>query len=199
MGITQISWDRLNTLLGERWEVRNGLKMLELGSQNMYTNAFHGKMAFAKHVFLAQGVDHTSIDLNGDGGSERLDLGTDLADVRGGWAGHFDVVTDYGTAEHVKDLHACLANVRNFCRPGGLMFHENPKVGNWPGHGFHYFTEDFWAKLCQACGDTLVDVGEHAAMGNTTDGWNIHCVIEKGHGIRFPDRDTFSRFDLHAS
>lgn len=199
MGVTQISWDRLHHFIGMEGLSWKGLKMLELGSQNMYTNALNGQMRFAKESLEALGVEHTSVDVNEEGGSLVMDLSVDQTENFSDWMGKFDVVTDYGTSEHVRGLYQCLRNVRFFCRPGGLMIHENPKTGNWPGHGFHYRTEEFWRQVAYMNRDTVVDVGEHPAMGNTTDGWNIHCVLRRGDTPGFVPEKDFKQTDLHTS
>ena len=51
-----------------------------------------------------------------------------------------------------------------------MIISENPKVNNWHGHGFHYLTKEFYTELCKVAGYELIEVGEHAAMGNVTDG-----------------------------
>jgi hypothetical protein len=94
---------------------------------------------------------------------------------------------DAGTSEHVgtngkhdiKAIYNCWKNKHNLVKVGGFIVSENPKTGNWPGHGFNYYTTDFY-KLLAGFGDySLIDLGEHPAMGNTTDGWNVYCVMQK--------------------
>jgi hypothetical protein len=33
--------------------------------------------------------------------------------------------------------------------------------------------------LAAICEYSLIDLGEHPAVGNTTDGWNVYCVLQK--------------------
>jgi hypothetical protein len=145
--------------------------MLELGSQNTYFDC--EPMGVAKDYYTNQGFEHHSIDANGEYGSLAKDL-SQLHDL-----GTYDLVTDFGTSEHVPDFYMCWLNKHNACKVGGLIISENPKVDNWHGHGYHYLTKEFYIELAKATGYELVEVGEHPAMGNVTDGWNVYGVLRK--------------------
>jgi hypothetical protein len=101
-----------------------------------------------------------------------------------------DIVTDFGTSEHVSNYYNCWLNKHNGCKVGGLIISENPKVNNWHGHGFHYLTKEFYTELCKVAGYELIEVGEHAAMGNVTDGWNVYGVLRKVSDV-FPSQSEF--------
>lgn len=168
----------------------NAKTMLELGSQNTY---FDSKpMGVAKDYYQSQGFEHVSVDLNAEYGSIAKDL-SQLHDL-----GTYDLVTDFGTSEHVSDFYMCWLNKHKACKVGGLIISENPKIGNWHGHGFHYLTKEFYIELCKAAGYELVEVGEHAAMGNVTDGWNVYCVLRKTKA-RFMGRDAFEALPYESS
>jgi len=117
--------------------------------------------------------------------------------------GEFDIITNWGTTEHVaphqgKGLYEAFKNVHDACKVGGLMFHENPKTRNWPGHGDHYMTESFYTKLARSCGYFILQLGDNAAMGNITDGWNIHCVLKKKEGSKFISKEQFNKLDFRT-
>jgi hypothetical protein len=160
----------------------NAKTMLELGSQNTYFNS--EPMGIAKDYYTKQGFEHHSIDANGEYGCKVADLSTvlELAQV--------DIVTDFGTSEHVSNYYNCWLNKHNGCKIGGLIISENPKVNNWHGHGFHYLTKEFYTELCKVAGYELIEVGEHAAMGNVTDGWNVYGVLRKISDV-FPSGKDF--------
>ena len=149
----------------------NAKTMLELGSQNTYFDS--QAMGVAKPYYQSQGFEHVSVDLNAEYGSIAKDL-SQLHDL-----GQFDLVTDFGTSEHVPDFYMCWLNKHKACKIGGLIISENPKVDNWHGHGYHYVTKDFYIELAKVAGYEIVELGEHAAMGNVTDGWNVYCVLRK--------------------
>lgn len=192
MGITGFSF----SLLEKHGATKAGLKMLELGDQNIYFGPEYGK--FAKPLFIKLGLEHTSLDLSShEGGAVEFDLSkpSENKDLKN----KFDVVTNFGTSEHISSLYNCLKNIHEFCKKGGLIFHENPKTGNWPGHGFHYFTEKFYLELADKMEYKILEIGEHPAMGNQIDGWNIFCVLQKSKSTKFISEEEFNLFDFRKS
>lgn len=167
MGITDLSLLRINRYL------KPNDSILIIGCQNLY-NA-ENYMQVAQPYF--QGLGHTvrSIDILGCNGSEIADLREPLE------LGQFDMVNDCGSKEHIDGpLYIPFRNIHNACKVGGVMIHENPMTGNWPGHGQHYFTEAFYTALAEACGYDVFELCSETAMGNTTDGWNISTALRKG-------------------
>lgn len=178
MGVTKHTFDLINRY------AKPGDTMLELGSQNIYFGDHYGR--FAKDMFEAMGIKHTSVDLNGEGGCLVKDLTKPLE------LGEFDIITNAGTSEHTNDLYACYKNMWDACKEGGYIISENPKTGNWPGHGNYYLTVGFYLGMC----GELMEYGEHPAMGNTTDGWNVYGVIKKqGEFMSREDFETLEYFD----
>lgn len=103
-----------------------------------------------------------------------------------------DILTDFGTIEHVKSLYHALKNSFDLVKTGGLFIHSNPKTNGYaPGHGYHYFCEEFWGEYCKASGMELVEVGEHPAEDNKETGWEIFAVIRKSKGAKFPTKKVF--------
>lgn len=179
MGVTQISLDRITPYL------KTGMRMLELGAQNLYDNNHYGWIA--KDYFETLFIEHTSIDINQHQKCEYADL-RELLPYR-----DFNIVTDYGTCEHIDgSLYVPYLNIHNACKPGGIMIHENPKTGNWPKHGYHYFTEGFYTALAKACGYEILELTSEASMGNDIDGWNVSCVMRKGDG-EFISEEQFNK------
>ena len=169
----------------------NAKTMLEFGSQNTYFDS--EPMGVAKDYYTKQGFDHYSLDANGEYGSEVVDLSTDL-----GLLAQADIVTDFGTSEHVLNYYNCWLNKHNGCKIGGLIISENPKVGNWPNHGLHYLTKEFYTELSKVAGYEIIELGEHPAMGNITDGWNVYCVLRKV-SDKFPAAETFYRLPFEST
>ena len=166
MGLTGFSFELLKKYL------KDGDSILELGEQTIYFGDDYGKSA--KPMFEKMGHKHTSIDANGQNGSLDYDLSVKH------YFDEFDIITDFGTSEHVREsLYNCWWNKHQACKIGGIIVSENPKTGNWAGHGQWYYTQDFYKNFAKALGYGIMELGEHPAMHNTTDGWNIYCVLKK--------------------
>jgi hypothetical protein len=188
MGITQKSLDRLVNYIG------NGDVMLELGAQNMYDNNHYGQIA--GDVFKAKGIVHYSIDIIEHQGAEKVDLREPYDFTPNGMKAA--IVTNYGTLEHVDgSLYQPLLNIHNAGYERAFMVHENPKTGNWPGHGQHYFTKEFWIELSKASNYELLEVSEEPAMGNDVDGWNICAVLRKTTDSKFISEEQFNNIYNH--
>jgi hypothetical protein len=168
--------------------------MMELGNQQMYFHASVPEGSPAKAFFAARGVRHTSVDLNGELGAVPLDL-SQIVDEPD-WTGAFDVVTDFGTSEHIgpglPTLYACRANCHNWCRAGGVMLFVNPKTGNWPGHGYHYFTVKHYEALAASAGYRLLESSEHPTLGDRPDDWMIHAALLKPINSPFISLEEFT-------
>lgn len=167
-----------------------GGKVCELGAQNMYDKYYPNGSPYADGFYKARGAEaYACIDLSGENGAFKQDLSKPV-DIEG----QFDLVTNFGTSEHIADLYNCFKNIHTLAKEGGIVICENPKTGNWPGHGFHYMTEAFYIDLAKACGYEILELGEHPATGNTIDGWNIYCVFRKGQG-KFISKAKFDKLD----
>lgn len=127
-----------------------GISWLELGNQ---TNRVRCRPA--KEVYAGRGVEvHVSIDLNAKDGALPLDLDEPLPEH---FDGVFDVVTNYGTAEHVNNQYQVFKTIHDSCRRGGLMIHGFPLQGTFLGHCRYYYPEEFVKKLAGYCMYNVVD------------------------------------------
>lgn len=182
MGITQKSVDRITKYIG------NGDVMLELGAQNMYDNENYGQIA--ANYFKKLGIIHHSIDIIEHQGAEKVDLRQPYEFSLSGYKA--GIVTNYGTLEHVDgSLYQPLLNIHNAGYERAFMIHENPRFDNWPLHGQHYFTKDFWIGLAEACNYDVLEVSEEAAMSNEVDGWNVCAVLRKSADSKFITEEQF--------
>jgi len=174
--------------------------VLELGAQNFYQN--YGPVrygTYADNYYRIKGVqDYKCIDLNGENGALPLDLSIPHALPK------FDMVTDFGTSEHVavftpeeeslavdmkndtwknspvhltgmEALYNCWTTKYNAARI--LIVSANPATGHWPKHGHFYYTTDFYRVLASLTGMTPVYIGEHYAMGDYVTGKEVCCVL----------------------
>ena len=118
-----------------------GLKWCELGNQINYNNEA------AKKVYLSLGVEHISIDINGKDGALPINLDKP---VPAALLDKFDIITNYGTVEHINNQYQVFKNVHGICKENGLMIHIFPLKGHWPGHCRYYYSEIFVKGLADA-------------------------------------------------
>jgi len=80
----------------------------------------------AKKLYGWLGIkDYESIDSNGDFGAHVFDLNKDIRKTYK-YKEQFDLVTNFGTTEHVFDQHMCFKNIHNLTKSGGYMLHGVP-------------------------------------------------------------------------
>jgi SAM-dependent methyltransferase len=93
---------------------------------------------------------YRAIDLNGTEAAWKHDLNRPLP-----VAETFDVVTNFGTSEHVFDQAQLFRSIHALTRPGGLMLHAVPHQGG-PDHGFYNYHPTFFHDLAAANGYRVV-------------------------------------------
>ena len=200
MGVTSFDIPKLEKILRDY----HTSTVMELGAQNRYDQPSL-PAPYMRAWYDQHSVSYDSIDLSGEDGAWELDLAKDLGPVltAEGVPFYHDLVTDFGTSEHVgingkfswEAIYNCWKNKHNLLVVDGIMFSENPKTGNWPGHGFNYYSLAFYYGFCAITDYHILEVGEHAAMGNTTDGWNIYCIMQK-RSEKFPTFEEFQNLDI---
>lgn len=169
MGITQFSMNMIRQYGGEAKDIRH----LLVGCQNMYDNQHYGQIA--QKYYRELGQDVVSIDITGCQDSITHDLREPLEMDK------FDFISQHGTLEHVETregFYLAHKHLHDVLKMEGIIIHENPKAGNWKGHGNHYLTQDFYLDLAVLMDYNVLAIGEHPAMSNTKDGWNIYCVFQ---------------------
>jgi len=121
----------------------DGMKICELGDQRVkWSEHQSGK----KYLLAAGASEHISIDLNGQRGALKKDLGQPIDD----WKNYFDMVTNYGTAEHVKNgIYQCFKNIHNWVRVDGAMVHAGPPAKGCPWHSPYHYESWFFEKLAE--------------------------------------------------
>lgn len=193
MGVTAVDIEILEPLI-KMYDPRG---VIDLGAQNNYSQG--GLPApYMSDWWNAKRIDYYSIDMSGENNSINLDLSLDWE-----FKPDADFVMDFGTSEHVgkagafswEAIYNCWKNKHDLLRIGGLMINENPKTGNWPDHGFNYYTLEFYSQLCKMSGYVIEGIQQIPAMSNIIDGWNILCILRKL-SDKFPTLELFKRLDL---
>ncbi len=187
MGVTSKSIELIESILPVQ-------TVCELGAQNLYDKHYSAPK-WAQEWYESKGIEYQCIDINGENDAWMWDLSKKRDPVN-----EYDLVTDFGTSEHVgrkgthyeRGFYNCLRTKHLLCKDGGIIISENPKTGNWPKHGFQYYTQDFYLDLANSGAIEILDLGETAAMGNTKNGWNIYCVARKIGD--FPSFEKFKKF-----
>jgi hypothetical protein len=181
----------------------NGIWVVDLGSQNDYATIKHPAPYISEWYEEHWDARYACIDLNGENNAYQYDLAYPLP---GHPRNNNHLVVDAGTSEHVgidhkfswDGIYNCWLNKHNLLLIGGIMYNTNPKTGNWPLHGYNYYTKQFYHDLCANADYEILELGENPAMGNDIDGWEVYCILRKT-GERFPTLEQFKTFDLRQS
>jgi hypothetical protein len=192
MGIRKDALDRLEidaNLISQP----NNRSMLELGCQNIYASGFP-EGTIAQDYWKEIGLDITTWDILACNKAIVKDLRLIIPVEK-----KYDIVTNYGTLEHVEgtaaDLYTAFFNVHTHCKMGGLMFHEFPLVNHWPnneGHwGYHWWQTTWVKQFADECGYDIISHGIQYAMENYDTGGLIYCTLQKTEA-KFISLETFT-------
>lgn len=125
--------------------------LLELGDQT-FTNEcmeffkLKDSHRVVKNFCESLNKKHTSIDITGRNGSLPIDLNKEHLEI----SDKFDLVSNFGTTEHIEpDQYYPFKHIHDLCEVEGLMIHEVPVVGHWPGHCKFYYDEHFFDLLAK--------------------------------------------------
>ena len=205
MGIT-----KTDILLLEKYITPETKTVCELGSQNLYIDD-NPTPPFASKWYQDKGLEYHCIDLAGDNGAITYDLAYYIP-----FGFPFDLVTDFGTSEHVVQMdgmkkvsfhdghihsvypdgiksieagfYKCIMNKHFLLKVGGICISVNPKTGQWKGHGYSYYTKEFYTELCRIMEYELLELGEY--------GGQIFCIFRKVNDTEFMSEEEFSKLDI---
>lgn len=145
-------------------------EMFEFGDQAGMHGALDNQVS--KIYFENLGIKrYVSVDLNGQNGALKRDMTKAVKDL-----GKFDIVTNFGSIEHVEPLknqYKCFKNINTLCKVGGFMIHHLPPVGHWIEHSPAHYTQKFFEVLIKKNG-YLCHFYEHVDEIQL-----IGCVLQK--------------------
>lgn len=196
MGITRNSLDRLNRL----GLLNKSYNMLELGCQNIYDDTYGANYGMiAKDFFIQKNINHTSLDITGCQCSQKVDLREDISNNYD----KYDVITDYGTTEHIENFenggfYQAFKNIHTLCKVGGYMIHETPLTNHWHNHAFNYLNEDFYKILSADAGYKIIELNIEYAMGNYESGGLVCCALIKLFENDFVSKDKFQKYNVSS-
>jgi len=99
------------------------------------------------------GFDYRSLDLINGYNTTLLDLNLHPAPEE--LRGRFDLVTNFGTTEHLINQLLAMKTVHDLAKPGGAIYHDLPMSG-YLRHGYFLYTPVFFGDLAAANGYQIV-------------------------------------------
>ena len=131
----------------------HGQEICELGDQTLKLEGRNPpkERTLAKLYFDRLGFNHTSIDIKGKRGSVPLDLSKPITDER--YLNRFDILTNFGTSEHVDNQFECWRNIHNLVKSGGIFIHILPMTlteGENNKHCDYCYFPKFFANLSRS-------------------------------------------------
>ena len=123
------------------YEIWEGVTMCELGAQDLRRGGGL-ECEPSKDYFEKKGVLHTSLDIKPRHRCLIVDLSVPVNSVH-----EHDIVSNYGTSEHIFNQYQVFRNIHNFTRVGGAMVHCLPATPYWKKHGFYTYSEEYFKNL----------------------------------------------------
>lgn len=197
LGIAAI---KLNFELWQRGYFENIKSVMEMGSQELYirldalekliqvanvpnyrrenfknlANYPHGGRCPAKHFYKMLGVEnYSSIDMGGEFEAIPHDLNLPFEDSR--LYGSYDLVTDYGTCEHVFNTVEAYRTMHRLLKKQGLMV---VMQGVYGSNGFHYYDLSFFEGIAAANGYTIIYSSYYIVPETREDNYHIPLSLE---------------------
>lgn len=160
-----------------------GFAVCELGDQWVTYTLPH---RLAKEWYEAMGCGrYESIDANGRGS-----ITYDLNRKWHGKGGEFDLVTDFGTTEHIFNQAEVWRTIHTMTKVGGFIAFDKPTQG-YDDHGFFNVHETMLRDLAAANAWAVVNL----ERGKTTRGQLIRGVFRKTSATKFqaPQQGRYQR------
>jgi len=121
------------------------------GAAAVYDGQSARRDAQAPYYALFGVGQYSSADLDDDRATYKLDLNRTAEGLP-----RFDIVTDFGTAEHVYDIARVFETMHALLKPGGLALHVVPAFA-FPNHGFYTPNPNLFVEFARANDYRLVD------------------------------------------
>ena len=184
MGVALDTVDLLNIAFKELDMDFNEMKVCELGDQVLRrclrkSDGAYKPYGSCKGYIQSLGAEHISLDLNGKHGALKENLSKPIDK----WLGYFDLITNYGTIEHVgtagdmeSQYHAFM-NVHNFCRAKGVMTQLNPLVGYALTHCPYHYEPWCWHNLAKA--NNYKMIFNDIMVRSSKSAWNRAVLVKE--------------------
>jgi SAM-dependent methyltransferase len=139
--------DQVSTDGGKQTMLKQSLAQL-LAHPDPATFPFDIAKLFYRFVFDYE--RYAAVDLHGTSHALAYDLNEPLPMDE-----QFDIVTNFGTTEHVFNQYQAFKSIHERVKPGGYMMHSLPNQGCFD-HGFFNYHPTFFYDLAQANGYTVI-------------------------------------------
>lgn len=143
----------------------NADNILELGSQIYIKNRVNS--GYFKNIFSHYNI--TSLDITGENNSLRLDLSKPLIHDK-----KYDLITNFGTTEHVSNQYECWKNIYNLLDENGIIISEIPEINSWSGHCKYYVDFKFFKML-----ETNFEIIDYRSIFYTGNGYLSFSILRK--------------------
>lgn len=115
-----------------------------------------GKCVYADKFYKLLGLDeYMCFDINGENHAIAHDLNFPFED-RSHW-NKYDLVTDFGCAEHIFNVSEPFRTMHNVCRPGGVILNHQVMLNNT--NGYYIFDPAFYEDIAAANGYEILFSG----------------------------------------
>jgi SAM-dependent methyltransferase len=190
MGIGKKIIDFENESLREAYLDYSQICICEMGNQEYKgEERMPAKEYYKNHLHVKE---HISFDLNNQWGALEYDLTEELPSE---FHNRFDVVTNYGTGEHVPDQYEFYANCHRVCKQNGLIINFIPHEGFWPGHGRFYFNQDTVWDMAEVFGYKILNYKNVRLHDNQEQTEGILVCYVNGLN-KHVERDDFDIIDI---
>lgn len=187
MGIIQLPAQRIEEL-----ELPAGFSVCELGNQ-IYHDSDSSYPAKIWYERLGCG-SYASLDLNGNG-THKIDLNFPIPyDI-----GEFDLVTDFGTGEHLFNQAQVFITLHNLCKSCGFIVIDRP-MDSFRDHGFYNIQPTLIEDLAYVNGYELMamlpyDITKTRGDRRKYIGRNLFCIMRKQNNdaFRFPNQGKYRK------
>ncbi len=171
-----------------------GVTMLELGNKlNPKCGPDKNETVTYKAWFTGQGMQHVSVDINGEDGALPIDLRRNLRDAlaQRNQPTQYDIITNIGTTEHVRDSQTAVwANLWQCLKPGGWLVCCTPMPGDWWWHGEWYPTSAFYQQLATRNGMVAAWISQYGQPPRRCLCFRARKPVHGANVFTMPDMDT---------
>ena len=102
---------------------------------------------FAGELFKTCGFEYQALDIFDGEDITLFDLNLEVPPPR--FVEKFDLVTNFGTTEHVLNQYMAFKTMHELAKPGGVIYHDLP-MGGYHLHGYFNYNPMFFEQLAAA-------------------------------------------------
>ena len=126
-------------------------------------------------------IEYNSVDVCPGLKTEILDLNFDA--IPDHLRGHYDVVFNFGTTEHIFNQWNCFEFMHDALKVGGVVYHQLPASG-YLDHGYYCYTPLFFREMAQANGYAIEQLSVTRAGESNVD--QVGVSAKAGHTLLSP-------------